>query len=627
MASIHVLRSSTSPENLFEYLKDFAGVRCAGTVGTLFCFVKDEVLSHRPALAFRQIWKESPGCSATHRKEVTPLKARAREGTNAEINAQRGTIPANYFEEFLNVFVKFEKMVGFGVVLCIEALLFDAVVMPIKAFIAAMTLVTSRPRTSPAQVSRMRQLGRQLKLLLRLWADRIITVMSKLQIPTRRGTSKTVIETNSIRQSSRPRESPERRMSDEWGSRGDRGSKYEIPPLFSSSPHPVPHPRHSSKQDPEEAMASPIFTAKMRQSRVHLNDLFALIDFSILILTSLFFRLCVDVSGMYHFVRGQALLKLYVLYNMLEITERMWRSLEMDMMDDLRVLVDVWVNGTGAKGDPRSADQVPVKSLEEHISTKVCWRACLAVLGVIVHTGMHLCRGLLLCITMKSSESGMFLLLVSNNWGELKSTVFKKQTHLSLWPIAASDVVERFQICADIIFVTIQFSFSPRTGTSVVANSLSWLLLMLVIEMFVDFCKHAFLIKFNKIQSDIYVTFKRVCMADALFARSPTAITHLAPKLIENQMTPIPSQGMSSFSNIGVRRMGFLTLPFLCYLVCFIPKFAFIADVNHISKQLVVLACLFVAQLTLTMLVVAYCIERKNMLSKLDSVAAQLAPQ
>ena len=38
---------------------------------------------------------------------------------------------------------------------------------------------------------------------------------------------------------------------------------------------------------------------------------------------------------MYHFARAQSFVKLYVLFNMLEIFERLYRSIGIDLFDDL----------------------------------------------------------------------------------------------------------------------------------------------------------------------------------------------------------------------------------------------------------------------------------------------------
>ena len=42
---------------------------------------------------------------------------------------------------------------------------------------------------------------------------------------------------------------------------------------------------------------------------------------------------------------------------------------------------------------------------------------------------------------------------MTNNFAEIKSTVFKRYEEKSLFPIITSDIVERFYLLLDIIFV------------------------------------------------------------------------------------------------------------------------------------------------------------------------------
>lgn len=69
-------------------------------------------------------------------------------------------------------------------------------------------------------------------------------------------------------------------------------------------------------------------------------DISSIVDCFVVATVVCLYRSLFDLSTIYHFIRGQSLLKLYVVFNMLEIAERMWRSLERDALDDLRLHVD-----------------------------------------------------------------------------------------------------------------------------------------------------------------------------------------------------------------------------------------------------------------------------------------------
>ena len=61
----------------------------------------------------------------------------------------------------------------------------------------------------------------------------------------------------------------------------------------------------------------------------------------------------------------------------------------------------------------------------------------------------------------------MFLLVVTNNFAEIKSTVFKKWESKALFVILASDMVERVYLIIDILLVLIRIVLVPKSGTAV----------------------------------------------------------------------------------------------------------------------------------------------------------------
>ncbi|PFH37660.1 putative membrane protein [Besnoitia besnoiti] len=66
--------------------------------------------------------------------------------------------------------------------------------------------------------------------------------------------------------------------------------------------------------------------------------------------------------------------------------------------------------------------------------------------------------------------SAMFLIVVTNNFGEIKSTVFKRFSSTTIFSIVGADVVERFQLCCDAFIVSLKLATaaSPR-ATSLAA--------------------------------------------------------------------------------------------------------------------------------------------------------------
>lgn len=69
------------------------------------------------------------------------------------------------------------------------------------------------------------------------------------------------------------------------------------------------------------------------------------------------FNMFVDVSEVYHFIRAQSMMKLYVVFNMLEIFERLWRSLGRDALDSLmRQIVALCVTDPSKKHNVDAPD-------------------------------------------------------------------------------------------------------------------------------------------------------------------------------------------------------------------------------------------------------------------------------
>merc|ERR1711971_414779 len=110
-------------------------------------------------------------------------------------------------------------------------------------------------------------------------------------------------------------------------------------------------------------------------------------------------------------------------------------------------------------------------------------RVMATLLYCVVHSFMHLLRVLLLNVAINTSSSAVFLIIVTNSFGEIKSTVFKKYTPESLFPIITSDIVERFYLIVDICFVLTRLSVSASHGAYSWADLLHWLALLVIIEV------------------------------------------------------------------------------------------------------------------------------------------------
>ncbi|CAK0799762.1 unnamed protein product [Prorocentrum cordatum] len=162
-----------------------------------------------------------------------------------------------------------------------------------------------------------------------------------------------------------------------------------------------------------------------------------LLRVSLLLLNVALVHVLFDTSWVYHFIRGQSFLKLYVSFNMLEMFERWCRSVGVDLINLLMTSMrDPWF-----------------RLLRTFALTLFC---CL------VHTTMHLLRVLLYHVAINTSSSAVLLIIVTNSAGEVKSTVFKRYKSDNLFPIITSDIVERFYLVLDIVCLLVRLAVSPH---------------------------------------------------------------------------------------------------------------------------------------------------------------------
>ena len=75
------------------------------------------------------------------------------------------------------------------------------------------------------------------------------------------------------------------------------------------------------------------------------------------------------------------------------------------------------------------------------------------VLYVLIHALVNLSRMISLTIAVNSYDSSMFTLLISNNFVEVKSSIFKRFRTENLFQISCADIVERFQTILFLVMI------------------------------------------------------------------------------------------------------------------------------------------------------------------------------
>ncbi|KTW30785.1 hypothetical protein T552_00497 [Pneumocystis carinii B80] len=215
-----------------------------------------------------------------------------------------------------------------------------------------------------------------------------------------------------------------------------------------------------------------------------------------------------DASRIYHNIRGQATIKLYVIYNVLEIGDRLLSAFGQDV-------IECFFSKVSSRED-----------LTKYYYLNLSLYFILALITNVLHTTMLFYQVMTLNVTVNSYSNALLTLLISNQFVEIKGTIFKKFENENMLQMTLADIVERFQLTLMLSIILfrnlieiyeLRFPFSLFSGSffhlssySVFFMIMTPVILVMGSEIFVDWLKHMFIIKFNHIHSSIYSRFADV---------------------------------------------------------------------------------------------------------------------
>ncbi|KAF1813562.1 DUF747-domain-containing protein [Eremomyces bilateralis CBS 781.70] len=254
----------------------------------------------------------------------------------------------------------------------------------------------------------------------------------------------------------------------------------------------------------------------------------------LLIFVSCVVLLRFDASRMYHGIRGQAAMKLYVIFNVLEIADRLLSAIGQDVIECLL-----------------SQETLERDSYGRSKLIRPFFMFLLALLYNITHATALFYQVITLNVAVNSYSNALLTLLMSNQFVEIKGTVFKKLEKENLFQMTCADVVERFQLWLMMIIIAMRnivelgdftiglpammssTTSSPTVNTTTTPSSSSTILpmsftilpkwtgqflgpfvLVLGSEMVVDWIKHAYINKFNNTRPEVYGRFLDVLAKD-----------------------------------------------------------------------------------------------------------------
>lgn len=216
----------------------------------------------------------------------------------------------------------------------------------------------------------------------------------------------------------------------------------------------------------------------------------------------------IDISKMYHDVRGQAQIKLYVMFGVLEVADKLCSSIGQNILNVLYDLVSCQFNN--------------------HNTVKFAMFFVAALIYLCLHAFVLIYQAVSLNVAANSYSNALLTLLFSNQFSELRGSVFKKFDREGLFQLAMADLTERYQLSLMLGMIalknTLQFS---SINQGLIPNSWltwnNWLgalmgpsIGVLGSEILVDWLKHCYITKFNRIKPRIYNKFLYVLALDYL---------------------------------------------------------------------------------------------------------------
>jgi hypothetical protein len=169
----------------------------------------------------------------------------------------------------------------------------------------------------------------------------------------------------------------------------------------------------------------------------------------------------------------------------------------------------------------------------------------LALIYNVVHATGLFYQVITLNVAVNSYSNALLTLLMSNQFVEIKSTVFKKFEKENLFQMTCADIVERFQLFLMLLIIAMRniaelgglslasSSFSsgssstsgPFKGSGIMPKSftvfpninaqvLTPFLIVIGSEMVVDWVKHAYITKFHNIKPSMFGSFLDVLAKD-----------------------------------------------------------------------------------------------------------------
>ncbi|VDL92882.1 unnamed protein product [Schistocephalus solidus] len=355
--------------------------------------------------------------------------------------------------------------------------------------------------------------------------------------------------------------------------------------------------------------------------QLHAVDARDLVKFSFVCLCTLFLY-TFDSSIAYHEIRTQSVIKIYIFFNLLEVSQllylpvylsavhfvvadRLLSAVNLDAIDDILFTVKAKLmsgkpDASGSRPACSGDNPQPPGSNPSPASASTS-TVCALIFPTAAHCLLLLAQVTTLNVAFNSQNRSLLTVMISNNIGlernfgvaprpgsvtlsvrmvytsegltfiELKSNVFRKMGKSNLFQIACADVRERFHYSVWLFIIVCRNMSATGWQSDDFLGFLPDIFLIFGAEVAVDWVKHAFISKFNVIPSDVYEEYTVSIAYDLLLCRQGKLRFSILLLLIFSMhlTPPLPlaiTQNSADYFELLARRMGLTPISLSCLI-------------------------------------------------------------
>lgn len=196
-----------------------------------------------------------------------------------------------------------------------------------------------------------------------------------------------------------------------------------------------------------------------------------------------------------------------------------------------------------------------------------------AVIYMLLHSILVMLQATALNVAINSNNKGLLTIMMSNNFVELKGSVFKKFDKNNLFQLTCADVRERFHLSVLLVIVMIQTMREYNWKSEQFMIMLPDCFWVIASEFGVDWIKHAFITRFNEIPIEVYREYTISIAYDVTQTRQKHAF--------------------SDHSDLLARRIGLIPYPLAVVLIKALYHSLSFKNFGSIVIFLIAYMCLF----------------------------------